>query len=341
MLKRSFACLALATLVMTVPASAAPRSPTEEADSQLQAFGVWMQRLTAAMAPMNEAAARFAAQMQQNPPRGEDPAERAVQVARIRTMIAEVRRATEESRSQLARIPKFEGQLPGGPHPDFNRILTDVQGETGRMLDYMDDTEAFAAALVQGDPTATRKAAAKLIRGGFLLIDSQAILTRGRQLLIPRDRSGHQLVGVGLQLYRAMSVAGHSWYRARAEGDPKGGALTQRTRFLELADELEAQLREGRANFARENAMLASQKSRAAKDPDLARILTRVEGVTKSYLEVFTMGDELVAWLRARAETPGAALAAQPGPDFILQLSAFEQRLQRFVAEVADSVARE
>lgn len=341
MLKRSFAWLAFAAFFLACPASAAQRSPTAEADSRFQAFGAWMQRVVAAMAPMNDAAARFGAQMQRLPSPAADSAERAREVAKLRTLIADVRRATEESKSRLAAIPRFEGDIPGVAGTDINRVLTDVQGQTGRMLDYMNDTEAFAAAVARGDPKVTQQAARKLVRGGFLLVETQAMLTRGRQSLFPRDRSGHQLAGVGLGLYQAMSAAGEGWYRARVEGDAKGGAQAQRTRFLEIAGELEAALREGRANLAREKAMFASQRPAAAKDPDLARILARVEAVTKVYVETFATGDELVAWLRARAETSGSALAAQPGPDFILQLAEFEQRLQRSGAEAASAIARE
>lgn len=346
MLKRAFAWLAFVAFVFAFPASAAPApgattSPNAEADSRFRAFGAWMQSLIAAMAPMNEAAARLGGHMQQLPPPASDRNERAQQVARIRTLIAEVQRATQESQAQLARIPRFEGDIPGVQNRDINNLLTEAKGQTGRMLDYLNDIEAFAAAVVGANPSATQQAARKIIRGGFLLVDNQAILTRGRQSLFPRERSAHQLVGVGLQLYRAMSAAGGAWYRARIEGDPQGGAELQRTRFLELAGELEAGLREGRANLERERAMFASQRALAAKDPDLARILARVEAVTKSYVDTFALGDELAAWLRARAGTSASALAAQAGPDFILELSAFEQRLQRSGAEAAASIAQE
>lgn len=344
MLKRSMAWLAFAAFASASPASAAPAAPvstTAETDAEFRAFGAWMQRLIAAIAPMNEAAARLGAQMQQLPPPAADPAERAQQVATIRTMMAEVRRAAQESRSQLDRIPPFGGNMPGLTNAAINNLLTEVKGQTGRMFDYLADVEAFADAVVRGDPTVTQQAARKIIRGGFLLVDSQVVLSRGRQSLFPRDRSAHQLVGVGVQLYRAMSVAGDAWYRARIDGDPAGGAELQRTRFLELAGDLEAGLREGRANLDRERAMFATQKGRAAKDPGLARILARVEDVTKSYVETFSLGDELVAWLRARAGTPGSTLAAQAGPDLILELSAFEQRLQRSSAEAAAVVAQQ
>lgn len=341
MARRLFAGLAAIAILSTPPLSAAPRSPTAEADLRFQAFGAWTQRIVAAMAPMNEAAARFGAQMQRMPPPATDPAERARQVAAIRLLIAQVRQGVQESQSQLARIPDFEGGVPGVPHLDVSRLLAEVRLQTDRMLAYMNDTEAFAAAVVRGDPAATEEAARKVVRGGFLLIDSQAILYRGRQSLFPPDRSGHQLVGLGLQLYRAMQVAADAWYQARMEGNPGGAALTQRTRFLQLADELEANLKQGRANLARETALFDSQKPRAAKDPGLARILARVEDVTKSYVESFATGDELVAWLRARAETPGSVLAGQTGPEFILQLSVFEQRLQASGAEAAASIARQ
>ena len=339
MVKRIMAWLALAAALVAFPASAAPPSATAQADQQFRAFGAWMERVAAAMVPMNEAGARFGADMQKMPPPADDPAERARQIAQIRAMIADVRRSVEESRSRLAEIPSFEGEVPGVRNANINRLLAEARGQVDRMYAYMDDTEAFAAAAARGDPAASQQAGKKLIRGGFLLIDSQAILYRGRQSLFPPDRSAHQLVGVGVQLYRSMQVAAEAWYQARIEGVAEGAALTQRTRFLELADELESILREGRANLARERNLFASQKPAAARDPSLARILARVEGASKSYVETFALGDEIVAWLRARAGTPGSVLVAQDGPELILARSAFEQRLVASGAAAAAVIA--
>lgn len=339
--KALFAWLALAAAAFAAPVSAAPQSPTAAADQRFQAFGAWSQRVTTAMTPMNEAAARFAAKVQQLPPPDRDPAVRAQQVAAFRALIAEVRRAVQESRSQLALIPRFEGRMPGMEHMDVNRLLAEVKGQTDRMLAYMDDAEAFADALVKGDPAATQAAARKLIRGGFLLMDSQVILYRGRQALFPPDRSGHQLVGVTLQLYRTMSVAAEAWFKASVEGDPKAAAQMQRTRFLELAAELETVLRQGRANLAAELALFKSEKKRAARDPAMLRILARAEEMSQTYVTIFALGDDLAAWLRAKAETPGAALAAQTQPELILELAAMEQRLLASGADAAATLAKD
>lgn len=340
MVKRSFACLAFIVIAFASPLVAAPPSTAREIDSQFQAFGAWVQQVTAAVAPMNEAATKFAAQMQNMPPPADDPAVRARQVAPIRAMIADVRDRVQESRSRLARIPRFEGGVPGVPNFDVNRLLTDTQEQTGKMLAYMDDAEAFAAAAARSDPAVTQQAARKLIRGGFLIIENQAILYKGRQGLFPPNRSAHQLVGVGVVLYQAMHIAAEAWSQAHLDGDLKGGARTQKTRFLQLADELETGIRDGRANLASERSFFASQRSRAAKDPNLMRILARTEDVSKGYVESFAMGDELVLWLRARADTPGSVLAAQQAPELILELSAFEQRLLASGSEAAAAIAR-
>lgn len=293
------------------------------------------------MTPMNEAAARFAAKMQEMPPPDRDPAVRALQVATIRTMIADVRGAVEESRSRLAQVPRFEGQIPGMAHMDVNQLLVEVKTQTDRMLAYMEEVEAFAAAVAKGDHTATRSAARKLIRGGFLLLDSQVILYRARQALFPPDRSAYQLVAVTVQLYRTMSVAADAWFRASVEGDAKGAAQMQRTRFLEFAGELESVLRQGRTNLARELALFKSEKERAARNPDMLRVLARAEGMSQTYVTSFALGDELAAWLREKAEIPGSALAAQHQPQLVLELGALEQRLLATGAQAAATLAKD
>lgn len=341
MARRRFAGLAfVVVMAFASPLGAAPPSTAAEMDSQFQAFGAWTQRVGAAMAPMNEAAARFGAQLQNMPPPSDTPAVRAEQLATVRAMIADVRGAVQESRSRLAQIPRFEGGIPGVPNIDVNRLLTEIKGQTGKMLAYMDDAEAFTTAAERGDPTVTQQAARKLIRGGFLIIENQAILYKGRQSLFPPDRSAYQLVGVGTILYQAMQTAAEAWSQVRLEGDLEGGARFQKTRFLQLAADLEAGLREGRANLAREKSVFASQKSLAAKDASLMRILARADDVSKSYVETFAMGDEIVLWLRSRSETPGSVLAAQRGPDFILELSAFEHRLLANGLEAAAVIAK-
>jgi hypothetical protein len=333
-----FALLVLLAAASAVPAAAAPpppRSPAAAAN-QMQAVGAWMQRIAQAMAPMNDASARFGAAMKELFAQGGDPSRLRERASAMRSAVAEARQAILNSQAELARVPRFEGGLPGLGHVDPNRLLIDARAQADRTLAYLDDADALAAAAERSDVKAVQAAAAKVMRGGFLLIDSQLILFRGRQSLFPPDRSVHQLLAITIQLYRAMGVSADAWYKARLEAKPEQAASTQREAFLALADELEASLRQGRANLARESARLAADKPRAMREPSLARIVTATENVLAIEGRSFTIGDELLAWLRAHADASAATLQAQAGPDFILELSVFEQRL---LGNAADSAA--
>lgn len=337
MLSRFGALLAFAAAIIAAPAWAAPPSPRAAAE-QMQAFGAWMQRIQEAMIPMNEAASRFGAAMSRLPSRASEPGGSPAEVAAIRSSVADVRQAILRTQSQLAQIPPFQ-QKQVGSNPDVNRLLVEAKGQASRMLAYMDDAEALVAAAERRDDQAVQAAAIKVVRGGFLLLDSQVILYRGRQALFPSSRSAHQLVEVAIQLYRAMSAAGNSWFESQQEGGAEAAALGQRRQFLALADELETALRKGRANLARESVEIAAARPRSSGDPSMARIHAAAVAMVAIEKDQFAIGDELAAWLRARAETPGSVLKAQPGPDFILELAAFEQRLLDNMQKAAAALA--
>jgi hypothetical protein len=288
------------------------------------------------MLPMHEAGSRFGASMDRLPEGGETT-DLTAEVAAARSAIADVRQAVLQTQSQLARIGPF-GQKLAGTEMNPDRLLADAREQARGMLAYMDDAERFADALEGRDPGAVEAAAVKLVRGGFLLLDNQVLLYRGRQALFPPSRSAHQLVAVTIQLYRAMSVAGNSWYEAQ-QGAAEIAARGQRTKFVALADELEAALRQGRANLARESAGLAAGKPRGSADPSLVRIHAAAESLQAVAREQFAIGDDLLAWLRARADTPGSVLKAQSGPELITELSVFEERLLAAMEKGAAALA--
>jgi hypothetical protein len=340
MLKHWIIPLALIAVAIGAPAAAAPApTPAAAAANQIQAFGAWMQRITEAMAPMNEASARFGAAMKELFAEGGDPSRLQERASAMRAAVAEVRQAILRSRGELEAIPSFEGGLPGMGGVDPNRLLTDARTQTDRMLAYMADADALAAAAERRDAEGVQAAAAKVIRGSFLLIDSQLIVFRGRQALFPPDRSAHQLITVTIQLYGAMAVSADAWYKARVERNPEEAASTEREAFVALAGELEAALGQGRANLAREKAGLAADKPRALRDPGLAGLVAATEKVLAIEIRSFAIGDELLAWLRAHADASPAALQAQRAPDFILELSQFERRLLGNVAESAAALS--
>jgi hypothetical protein len=334
-MKLPLALLACAA-AFAVPAQAAPPGSSAEVADQMQAFGAWAERLSKAMAPMNEATVRLGNKMEQVQPAGaDDPSAMKEQVSALRAGVAEVRQAVQLTQAQLAQIPPYDRSVPGMAQADASRLLTDCRAQAERILAYVNDVDSLAAALLAGDSDAVQIAARKVIRGGFLLLDSQVILYRGRQALFPATRSSHQLLTVNVQLYRTMSVAAGAWYQARVEGQPEEAARKQRTQFISLAAELEAALRQGRANLAREAAGVAAERPRAGRDPDALRIVAAADRIVAVEQRYFALGDDLLGWIRSHSETPPATLEGQARPQFVTELSRIEQRLLVIANEAA------
>jgi hypothetical protein len=192
----------------------------------------------------------------------------------------------------------------------------------------------------RGDAAAIRVAAPKLVRSGFLIIDNQVTLFRGRQAMMPPSRSTYQATGITIALYRTMSASANAWYEARVEGRPAEAAAGQRTRLLALAAEIDTLTRTGRAHLAAEMVELdADMRSHGGSAP-ARQLLERARNVMSKGEKFFAVGDELAAWARAHADTPGGVLAGQAQPELFLDLTAFEQRLAAVTAEIAAEMAR-
>lgn len=316
------------------PAHAGAPATAAEAADRLQAFGQWAKQIADAVAPSNAAAVVFVAKVKQllaNP----TPEQRGENARTIRAAAAEMRQTLGRSEAALAQVQPFRGSLSGMAPEDAGRILTEARSQVSGLRHYVEDVEVLAAAVERGDAAAARTAGLKVIRSGFALLRSQVVIFRGRQALFPPDRSGHQIASVSICLYEAMGAAAENWFAARLDNRPEQAASEQRARFLALAETLEAEVRRGRANAAREFGEIARARKtlKDARSIALADTLGRVAPLVEA---AFSVGDEIVSLLRARAGTSGAELAAQPYSQTVADLSALEQR---FIATTSQATA--
>ncbi|HEY0084622.1 MAG TPA: hypothetical protein VGB65_01805 [Allosphingosinicella sp.] len=331
------ALLALgASMPAVAAAQGAPPRTAEEAVDRLQALGQWMQRITDALAPSNEAGVAFFQAVQGST--SGDPAQALAKLPELRAATAKWREALAVSEARLSRIQPLEQGATPVPAAQVNQVLTDARELVSAMQQLAADTDQLTLALERGDVAAVRELAPKLVRGGFLQIRQQVTIYRGRQAMLPPTRSAHQMAAVTIRMYEAMSVAAESWFAASA-GQQRGAAATQRANFLEIAGLLEKEVAFGRRNLAREKATFASLKTQV-KDGGSRALIAAAEPMAKLSADAFLIGDELVAWLRSRADTSQDVLAKQQHPELFAELVQFEQRYVSVMAQAAAAMGQ-
>jgi hypothetical protein len=169
----------------------------------------------------------------------------------------------------------------------------------------------------------------------FLLIDGSASLYRSRQAAIPQTQSVHQALGIGVQLYRAMSVSGRGWIAAKYGNRPDAAAASMRSSLGAIAREARSASEQGRANLTRELAELDRKTSGLGFQGEEAATLGRIRQALASKEKMFAVGDALADMAEAGAKVSGAALAAQPSPQLLGQLAPLELRFHGVLAEQA------
>jgi hypothetical protein len=321
MLKRLFLPLAAALIAASPPPPAAPRQGSiEDVNAKLVAFGAWAKQITDALTLANDAFAGLGPRMKALMPTSRDPAQVRAAAPRLRALLEEVRQPVLRSQAMLSAIPPLDPKIAALSALEPGRMLTDARAQIARILGYLDDCRTVADAIERGDVDVLRVAAPKLMRSGFLLIDTQVALFRGRQAMMPPSRSSYQATGVTIALYRTMSAAAGGWYEARVEGRAEEGAAVQRTRFLALAGELDALTRTGRAHLAAEGAELDAEQ-RAHRGGDQGRqLLERLRGLLALEEKYFRggrrarrLGPIACRHVRRGARRAGPARAS-PGP---------------------------
>ncbi|HEX9954844.1 MAG TPA: hypothetical protein VGB48_06480 [Allosphingosinicella sp.] len=324
------------SLLLPGTALAQPASPpatAEAATEQFRAIGAWAQQITDALRPLNQAGPGFAAAIQKFSA-SKSPEE-------ARTGVPEVRAANQVMRDALkqsdAALSVIEPLKEGLTRIDVNRVLTDARAQVAAMRELTDDTEAFVSAIERDDQATVVKTAPKLARAGMLMIRGQASTYRARQAMFPPSQSVHQMAGVTIRLYEAMSVGTESWFAARILKQPDAASV-QRANLLSLADALQAELRNGRNNLRREKGELAAFSARPATRGETA-LVSAVTPMTGFIEEAFGLGDRLLAAMRMHANTSQQSLADETFPKLLAELTVLEQDYAALMARASASAA--
>lgn len=253
---------------------------------------------------------------------------------RARVAISEARRSVEQADSMLGRIVAPAGLSVGGLTPQS--MIAEARSQNAQSIALLADYETFLGAAERGDHAASRRAAPKLMEASFLLVDGGATVYRNRQAAIPETQSVHQALGIGVQLYRAMSASGRAWIAAKyGGGRPESAAATLRSTLGSVAREARSASERGRANLAREIAELDRRTSGLGFQGEQAATLARIRQALASKEKLFAVGDSLAGMAEAGAKVTGAALAAQPAPELLGHLAPLELRFHGALAEQA------
>jgi hypothetical protein len=317
----------LAAISVSAAAAPAPSRSPEAMQQDIQALGVWLQRINTAVAPADAALNDLGSQMQTLLPVRSDLAALRANGAKLRILIGQARATVLRSQAALAAIPPLQSATAQAGGLDMGKMLSESRGQMTEMLQYLGDCDAVAEAVEKNDVAAMRVAAPKLLRSSILLLDGRVLTYRGRQAAISPTRSSHQVLGITVDLYRAMSAASRAWIRARVDHQPREAADEQRTQFLTLAEEIEAYARAGRANAAREKSELAAESARAGGNQAVLDVDARATAVLAGEEKLFVIGDQLAAWLRGHAGTTAEQLEAQEQPEVLGALASVEEQL--------------
>jgi hypothetical protein len=261
------------------------------------------------------------------------PAAVAAAAPRVRALMAEARRTVEQANGMLARIVPPAGLRYGSLTPES--MIAEVKSQNSKLLALFADYDAFLVAAERGDRAAALKAAPRLMEASFLLVDGNASLYRNRQAAVPATHSVHQALGIGVQMYRAMGIAGRGWLAARFGTGPDATAASMRPQLEAIAREARAASSAGRANLARELAELDRRTSGLGFRGEEAATLERIRRALANKEKLFAVGDSLAGLAESAGKTSGAALAAQPSPQLLGELAALELRFQGALAEQA------
>jgi hypothetical protein len=324
------------------PAAAAaappPRSP-EAAQHDMKALGAWLQSINDAVASSDASLANLGSKMEALLGPGNDPAAMRANSTKMRGVIQEVRDQVRRSQAALAAIPPLDPSIARTSGMDVGKVLADVRNQMTEMLAYLDTCESLVAAVEKNDRDAILASAPKLIRSGALLLDGRALTYRNREAAVPANRSAHQVLGVTVNLYEAMSVALRAWIRARVDHQPREAADAQRTQFLALALDTDSTVRQGRAQAALEKSELVAETARAKDNQAVRDVDARAALVLANEERLFVIGDQLAVWLRGHAGMTGEQLAGQTRPELLMALSSVEEQVVAIGREQAGVLA--
>jgi hypothetical protein len=322
------AALAAALMLAAVSAESQPAN-TIQTLNQLEPTLVFVGQLGEAIAVQIEAMKKFAeaTPLLQGMT---SPAAIEANGPKVRALIAEARAAVGRSDAMLVRIAAPD--VSNGGVTPAERIA-EIRGQNAKFIAMLADLEGFLIAAERNDRQAALKLLPRLMEGSFLLIDGNAALYSNRMAGYPSTQSTHQVLEIGVQLYRTMGEAGRAWIAAKFDVRGEEAAASLRSRLAQTAVRARAASREGRANLVRELNGFRAATARERSTGEEAATMARLRRSMAARETLFALGDELAGLAEAAAGIDRAALAAQPDPQLVGQLAALELRFQSSLVE--------
>ena len=174
--------------------------------------------------------------------------------------------------------------------------------------------------------------------GAFLPIDSNRLLVRNCQALLPITDSTYQALGILGQIYRGMSASSRAWLRSRG-GSEEAEAAQLRTELAALGRDVRALAAKGRENLARDIAEVAMASRRKNLPSAEVAELAAMRRIFDEEAKVFALADEVAVLAERHGTITAAALADQQAPALLAELTGFETRFQAITAAQAEIAA--
>ena len=336
MIRQITGALLAAALLASAPAFAQASPPPAVSEAQTEAFASWLSQVSEAMARSNEGAQALAAA---KPLLASirSPADARAVVPKVRAIIAQARSKAVQADTALAAMASPDIALAGGLTPA--RIVAEGREQNGKVLALLADFDAFVVAMEKGDRATGDRLAPKVMSGAFLLIDSNRLLVRNRQALLPSTDSTHQALGILGQIYRGMSASSRAWLRSRG-GPQEAEAAQLRSDLAGLARDVRTLAAKGRENLARDRAEVDAASRRKSLPSAEAAELAAMRRIFDEEAKVFALADEVAVLAERHGTTTAAALAGQQGPALLAELSGLEARFHAITAAQAEIAAR-
>jgi len=321
--------LAVAACAWSVPSSAqrAPRRPpvtTATLDADLAAYGAWLGRVQQVEAPLQAELSGLSASWQEAV-RGVGIAEA---VARFRPVVARILATADRTDAALRAMdaPEFAG-FPIAQDLRPPAILGKMIEINGNIRAAIDSFNPLLDAALHNDEAAVAAAAARMIAGFRLVLESQIVFARGTLAATEADSPAWEVGNIRLIYFRAAERIIRAYpERGETGRDPAlPGDLSALARELEAAADRASRGIEGLlATLSRQ-----LQQAERSRDAGYAGIIRRNIAIFTVDRDLVPLARELARILRVgAADIDGQAIAATDLVGLFRQLQPVRARLQ-------------
>jgi hypothetical protein len=342
MRRGKFAILILAALAAS-PAVAAPASQTQPGaraepdpaaaiETELVAFGAWINRANAIQQRSQGLVMGLGPAVQQINASGAPAGER---MARIRTALQQALSAADASAAEFEALdtPAFPGiDLPDELRPAAlkQRMLELTRSQRSLIADLLRALDTSVA-----DPAAFRSAVEGLFRSITAIYDSQILLARATMESAPRDSSERAIHSFEVALLRGM----YRLFRAYSPFEPAIDR-TLSADLAALAGEIDGQIRSGEVFLTAELAEVESELADGDVEGSEAALLRRAIAAISISRDYFEPARRLSAHFRALSQSlrgqilTEATLASVVAPlrQFRVDMDAVAMRQNQIIA---------